>query len=1072
MMRTLLGLGLLSAVLATACQPPPLIDRTRPDYFRKTDLTQGTWYIMDTVVGVPATSGLAFEGMQGELFKVRFEVQESHLVAFRVHEYIPGSDPRVDPEGSAPGGTVSNDGAPYRGAPVYAWPIVSHFDRQRQYNAATGEQSNILEENTTDRPWFDREFIRVDWGTNPIRNHFTLSGSSDPTDGFSPYVSPLELAEGDDALTAEYVEKEGGASELVYLDFTVRQHWAPETVDYPGYGKIPYCLFDPTEDCNSAEIRVRTSMKRVDEARVADYEPLVYDDRMMVKFGFFRTERLTYDRNRGLPESGRILLANRHNLWERAHDDGGNVIPVTQRQVRPVAYHLTSNFPRELLPAARDLEASWDHALRRAVAVPRGLEPEQVPQVLFVCETPVPVGAPAACGPAGTAPRMGDIRYNLLAWVDRPQKGGPLGYGPAGTDPETGEIVQAGAYIYGAAMDAWSGESQLLLDVLNGTTSIEELIAGTPVRDYVRSSFSPGDVRQQSGPAVSRQGLTSTSGTSLAPYARAAGRLRSQLDAWTRSGTPPVELEDRRRVVDTLIAQNPALESTLIELPEVRAAVMSLAPGASWRHKLETDEVFYRTVARQTMLRMDDIRALQQRRADWASRHNIWLAEFSDDAFAALARSKKQRFDELLARYLAEGKGNAEARRLAQSDVYLELRQAAFRSLAGHEVGHTLGLRHNFQGSFDALNYKDGYWQLRKESIGVQAGGKLVLPIEPDDLVAAAVPTQAQVEGGMAELAYSSIMDYGARMNGSIHGLGRYDEAAILFAYAGGGELGWVEVFPDVRREVATPNARWETTRLDRPLLVRGAQVQVPFSQATHYTPYSAFYTDRFHYTTLPLHFADATLPLPQAIEQGVQRMGKRSYRKWSEMKPYYDAIQQELKSLGVDDVSWGYGDIQLPQLVLSRVAPTGMPVEVPYMFCSDGEVAANVTCNRWDAGADLYEMNRDWVSRYEDYYAFSHFKRDRLFFSTDSVFSRTYGRLLGNLPNVYQNWLFNQFIYQQAYGFTEEEMEELVGVGDPLWQSYFTMAVFDGLNTLLSTFSAVPPGYYGKVVDVSGTRW
>src|SRR3712207_7061151 len=61
-------------------------------------------------------------------------------------------------------------------------------------------------------------------------------------------------------------------------------------------------------------------------------EPLEYDDRLMTKFGYFRTERLSYDRNRGTTESGRILYANRHNLWKRARAADGKPIPVRSEE--------------------------------------------------------------------------------------------------------------------------------------------------------------------------------------------------------------------------------------------------------------------------------------------------------------------------------------------------------------------------------------------------------------------------------------------------------------------------------------------------------------------------------------------------------------------------------------------------------------------------------------------------------------------------------------------------------------------------------------------------------------------
>jgi hypothetical protein len=34
-----------------------------------------------------------------------------------------------------------------------------------------------------------------------------------------------------------------------------------------------------------------------------------------------------------------------------------------------------------------------------------------------------------------------------------------------------------------------------------------------------------------------------------------------------------------------------------------------------------------------------------------------------------------------------------------------------------HEVGHTLGLRHNFQGSYDSLNYFDGVLEAAQSSL-------------------------------------------------------------------------------------------------------------------------------------------------------------------------------------------------------------------------------------------------------------------------------------------------------------------------------------------------------------------
>jgi hypothetical protein len=105
--------------------------------------------------------------------------------------------------------------------------------------------------------------------------------------------------------------------------------------------------------------------------------------------------------------------------------------------------------------------------------------------------------------------------------------------------------------------------------------------------------------------------------------------------------------------------------------------------------------------------------------------------------------------------------------------IFEELASDIFRSTAEHEVGHTLGLRHNFEGSSDALNYHPEYWALR---------GANPQPMAP--------MTQAESEGRLREYQYSSIMDYAGRFNTDTAGLGLYDIAAIRFGY---GQL--VEVF-------------------------------------------------------------------------------------------------------------------------------------------------------------------------------------------------------------------------------------------------------------------------------------
>lgn len=1087
-----IALSATAALVAVGCGQPELIDRTQPNYVKKSEL-DGVWYIKETIVDAPKTpTGLATVGNGGKLEKIRWEIQEDMLVAYRSYEIVPGADPRVDREKSKLGKVVFQDGRPYKGNPVFAYRITSHFDRQRDYNPATGEQSNVLVENITDRPWYQRQYMRVNWGTNLAPNV-----ESDCTNAISPFFgSPISFLSCIDGLgqRLRFVTKEdqapqdqaqvfeyGADGTLKYFDWTTQAVVDPPSIYYEGYGNLPYCFFSPTTDCESVDIRVRTSVLRVDEAVANDYEPLVYSDKLMTKFGYFRQESYSYSKDYYYTYSGQQFFAMRHNIWDRAHGADGKVIPVTERAVRPIIYYMSQNTPLEIQAAgsahiaaqqgfdpSQTIEASWDRAFRRAVAVPRGIESSDVPQMFYVCESPVREGSPEACGKVGTYARPGDIRYSMIPYQDQ-NAGGLLGLGPSAMDPETGMVVSAAANIYGPVLDVWAGSSQQIVDVVSGELSVSELVAGTDIKDYVKMNLHATDPRRPlNGPWQSQQGLTAEPSRPASTLAAVDGKLRQMALAWRANGSMPVLKENRRQVVESLIKQNPLLEEELIGLPEVRVAVQSMSTNQAFKAKVMTDSALYRTVARNLLFGNDPIEAAQKMVREAASPGIGCFYEFTyaDEDYEGLARRKLayQRSQE--DRYKAEGKSDEESHRLAKNDVYLSLRREAYRSVTEHEIGHTLGLRHNFIASADALNFHDGYWDLRKETIGVNVGGRRVLPITPQNLLDASKPNQHQLDESIYEYQYSSIMDYGARVNAQNMGIGKYDEAAILFGYAGGSEPGWVEVFNELRKDYGNPNINIPLDNQAKVFTARGAHVELPLAQVEHYTPASQFYTDKYHYATLPFHFADQGATFEGMLDQGIARMKNRSFRKWSDMEAHYTKIAASLKNYNLSQSGLQQNDYTRARDIINAAGGAGVPVEVPYMFCTDSEVGASLLCNRQDQGADVYEMTAKWIERFEQAYVFENFRRDRLTLSPDAVVNRKFGRYLGNVPNVYQQWLFNIFQLAKYYELTPEEMDKYYGLGDPIYQNYWTMAVMDSTNLLMKQFTIPSAGYHGKKAD------
>ena len=149
-----------SLVIAAAgcAQRVPDLDRTQPNKIQKT-VFDGEWYYRQTVVDLPYDAGFTFVGETSRMERIRFEVSEKFLTAYRTYEYVRDAErPYLLP------------GTKYQGAPIAQFRIQAHFDVQRGYNAATGEQTNVLEENSSDRPWNERKFMRVDWSENLLTN--------------------------------------------------------------------------------------------------------------------------------------------------------------------------------------------------------------------------------------------------------------------------------------------------------------------------------------------------------------------------------------------------------------------------------------------------------------------------------------------------------------------------------------------------------------------------------------------------------------------------------------------------------------------------------------------------------------------------------------------------------------------------------------------------------------------------------------------------------------------------------------------------------------------------------------
>ncbi len=371
-------------------------------------------------------------------------------------------------------------------------------------------------------------------------------------------------------------------------------------------------------------------------------------------------------------------------------------------------------------------------------------------------------------------------------------------------------------------------------------------------------------------------------------------------------------------------------------------------------------------------------------------RHNMLHAAFVDDAVLGIAKE-------------LEG----EDPEVAWTKIYA----AVFRSTAEHEVGHTLGLRHNFEASTDAMNWHAAYWQLRGET------GK---PLD--------TPTKAQLEAGMDDHRYSSIMEYAGRFHTDMKGLGRYDYAAIAFGY---GEL--VEVWGDQAKAGLLAHgmtrALWEEARY---LAVGDPSLADPEAVIGHAT------RGFVHYTQIP------------KMVGGIANLDDRK------LVPMEDVIAEMTASGGTES------------------APRERTLwPVPYRFCSDEYEMGTSTCHVYDDGADPWEIVRSGMQRWSDHYVLDAFRRDKVEFFVDDYAGRVWFRYMHPVATQYQHWLFDSYDPDDFWNpgalwyWLSEWRAEDAGITSENWDEdamgglAAIEAVRRGIAWLASVVGNPEPGYY-----------
>ena len=1057
---TLLALGML----AGACgDPSPAVNRVGVNVVDK-GLFTGSWYYSRVVIDVdyeaagigtyPGDSAYDFVGSDlGSMPRVRWVIDEDMLYAFRDYEIIEGIN-----ADSAPGEALTH--------PVAAFGIDSHFDIRRDYNAQTGEERNVVVENTTDRRWYERQFMRVDWSKNMLPGYYGqianlyevigfynrepadlfIQGASDFPDSWRPEFSFMQCQGLDDTSeTCHSAERDLAGDydqgEFYHFSFVTQELLSPGNVPDPFTGRpVNWCVspYGDAPNCTTTAAYIRNSFLKISPRR--QYQAVNWNDTRFDRHGYFRLERNTFDRSTSAedPSWGRTdflnYAANRQNMWQDWVNEDGTPVPYADRRVRKIAWYTTPELPAHLVEPSMDLVSRWNEVYMRTVRTLRGealpsyepvscqeenpdsycycirdsatgdvlnptcaggYDPFTAPEARagvtnpFRCHVQVPEGAQpdlnrpdlsdehfygwygaemvgdecvvelrmntchrAAVAEAGGIENLnceerGDIRYKFLSYVDQPGTAF-LGVATLRGDPVTGEIITGDANIGGPALDGYRTTALNAYDLINGDITDREFLIGEDVRGYIENL---GNIQN---PAPPREDF---SVASARPDLIQSPMIHRRMEAFASRAA---RLEGAEGRANTFSDRMQSLAGTDIErrmmqnLDTLAAAGIDMLPEGMGPGDINDgilDRVSpFRVSAFDQLRYQNDL----ERRIGEA---NVMLPnEFTDNSVLEFVQRHRD---------------------WPRARLEIVLNQLLYYQTQLHELGHCLGLRHSFAATTDRANYDDNYYYIN-DAIPLPDPADFDLDGTPGLSPAESVAFQAEYDAakerrelaGIDRFMDTSTMDYTAqwyeRVGGGSQGTGRYDDAAIEFAY---GQL--VEVYDNAGGLDPADITPVNTPRIWAKWYQGGESCTVDAD-----CPYSAS--------------GSMAVDLTQANR---------------------DAGLTQTCGAHPDGAAFGNICSNFDADAQGLLAGGGTPRYVPvvYNFCTDDRVGTRADCHRFDEGDSYREIVRNITEQYDRQYIFTNFRRYRRTFSLGGyLFNRLIGRQFNILMSIFQNLLFN----------------------------------------------------------------
>lgn len=922
----------------------------KPNNLVDKKVLNGEWYARAVLVDKHSHNMFANIGLECPVQRVKFEITKDKLLAF---------------QSLNSGNTNKNEVIKQK--LVAAFNIENHLNYNEKFGSFGGGF------------WKNREYMKVDWSRNlapaidcnqwlnSITELNLENNSENINDKYAVKLNDDYIETTINALVVPDQKACDALGELNCLSAQYRAKFSFKKINenndyqrriYPDFESIKYgnngenkiCLEDENNCSNIKELWVYDdgeNSQKICDPKIHDiskcYSPKI---KANAQFGFFRSEVDNYSHREGRALESRKIYINRWNIWKKSIDAKGEIIPLENRVPKKITYYLNAGFPRELYPSIKKVAHDWNIALANVIAkIKNNCELKTIENIFYSNE---------AVRKLFLANNISSINEdnlsrscNLLHEYSK--------------NKQNKLVFFAGDYQ--EIIDYYGNVFEIRINDCNSDnirTYLEQnLEAYSWLNDQGMSFIKDGNIEEVCAVLENESrrlkkehiftwqqfgdlrysfvnGVNKLDGIGLLGYGPSGvDPLSGEIISGNANIYLPAILENATNAV-LLMAETEALE---------------LANKTHEKNSLEKEvlSVIERFYESPFMSDIDSTKVYNQNKWTYPQLRSLREINMADIELEEKDSNKKHQFlserNACFAHDLAPTYGRIinEIKNKNIEEKISFLNAKIVEHVLLHEIGHTLGLRHNFMATSDALNYLPDFWQVKGEK----------------HLVRERLSKE--------ELRSSSIMDYHKYFNSDFSGLGMYDYAALLFGY---GEK--IEIFNDDKNDFISDDIIKKIDLInykDLPILFSGKNAAKQINDEA-----SLLWDQQKKGLKLSLPLTKARKTIGNA---------ENLYRR---------------KAISIEEVK--------KDLLQNLLAGAKKKYQiVPYKFCTDGQVLRDdIFCQPFIFGASFSEMVESSINDYERIKLLNSLQIKTNYIGPEKYINRVYRAVYRPIISAYQD--------------------------------------------------------------------